>query len=409
MPTASDAFPTAWIRRFVPPAPTVNWLEWARAGTGALLGILATALVSGAVAATPAGFVMLIAPMGASSVLLFAAPASPLAQPWSIVGGNLVAALVGVTCARWIGDPVTASAAAVALAIALMFPLRCLHPPAGAVALTAVLGGPTVAAQGYGFALVPVALNSIILLAVALAYNNATGRRYPHAAAPDRTADHGTADAAPGRRVGFTPADLDAVLHSYNEVIDVTRDDLDALFRQAEMRAYHRQFGEVTCADIMSRDVVSVSPDTPAERIRVLLREHRIKAVPVVDADRRVLGTVTRFDVLEDALWSPHRSRVGNLVRLVRHSVAGRPGGALTAAELMSRPARTATANRPIAELVPPMSDEGLHHVPVVDAAGRLVGIVTQSDLIAGLYRGRVTGRSDYRDWGVNGWRRRDA
>ncbi|VEA74072.1 HPP family [Serratia rubidaea] len=82
-----------------------------------------------------------VAPMGASAVLLFAVPASPLAQPWSIVGGNLVAALIGVSCGKLIGDPGLACGVAACLAIGVMFKLRCLHPPSGAVALTAILGG----------------------------------------------------------------------------------------------------------------------------------------------------------------------------------------------------------------------------------------------------------------------------
>lgn len=67
---------------------------------------------------------LLVAPMGASAVLLFAVPASPLAQPWSIIGGNLVSATIGVTCANVIGDPTLAAALAVALAICGMFALR---------------------------------------------------------------------------------------------------------------------------------------------------------------------------------------------------------------------------------------------------------------------------------------------
>ncbi len=82
----------------------------------------------------------LVAPMGASAVLLFAVPSSPLAQPWSILGGNIAAALVGVTTALLITDPFLASAVAIGVAIAAMMTLRCLHPPSGAIALTAVLG-----------------------------------------------------------------------------------------------------------------------------------------------------------------------------------------------------------------------------------------------------------------------------
>ena len=70
------------------------------------------------------------------------------------------------------------------LAIAAMFTLRCLHPPSGAVALTAVLGGPAVASLGYGFVLWPVALNSVILLSIAVAFNGALRRNYHAAAEP---------------------------------------------------------------------------------------------------------------------------------------------------------------------------------------------------------------------------------
>ena len=103
---------------------------------------------------------LLIAPMGASAVLLFAVPSSPLAQPWSIIGGNTVAAIVGVTAAHFISAPVLAASIAIGVAIGAMFTLRCIHPPSGAVALTAVLGGPVITSMGYRFVLWPVLLNS---------------------------------------------------------------------------------------------------------------------------------------------------------------------------------------------------------------------------------------------------------
>ena len=90
-----------------------------------------------------------LAPMGASAVLLFAVPASPLAQPWSILGGNTVSALVGVSCALLLGHTGLAASAAGALAIAAMFALRCLHPPGGAVAVTAVMGGQALVLRGH--------------------------------------------------------------------------------------------------------------------------------------------------------------------------------------------------------------------------------------------------------------------
>jgi CBS domain-containing membrane protein len=146
-----------WLRSFVPPPGTVDRFERMRSCAGALFGLILTGLISRLTLGETVGAAWMIAPMGASAVLLFAVPASPLAQPWSIIGGNISAALIGVTCGLLVHDTLTAAALAGALAIGAMFGLRCLHPPSGAVALTAVLGGPAIHAMGYHFVLVPVA------------------------------------------------------------------------------------------------------------------------------------------------------------------------------------------------------------------------------------------------------------
>jgi CBS domain-containing membrane protein len=197
-----------------------------RGSIGALLGIALTGLVSTAWLGSTDDLPLLIAPMGASAVLLFSVPASPLAQPWSIIEGNLVAALIGVAAAHSIGSPLIAAAVAVGAALAAMSLLRCVHPPSGAVALTAVLGGPHIAALGYGFILVPVGLNSLLLTLAAIAYNNATGRSYPHHA---HVPVH---PHPPLTQLTLNPAELDEVLADYGETIDINRDDLAALFQE---------------------------------------------------------------------------------------------------------------------------------------------------------------------------------
>lgn len=168
----------AWLHIFRPAPINARRREMLAGCIGAWIGLTFTEIVSKAALGDLNPW--FIAPMGASAVLLFATPSSPLAQPWSIIGGNIVSALIGVTCAHNIGDPGLAASLAVSLAIAAMFALRCLHPPSGAVALTAVLGGPAVLATGYRFVLVPVAINSFFLLAAALLFNNLLRRRYPH-------------------------------------------------------------------------------------------------------------------------------------------------------------------------------------------------------------------------------------
>lgn len=218
-------------RHFLPHPLSTSYGERLRGGIGAFLGILLTGSICTAWLGSTNGLPLLIAPMGASAVLLFGVPASPLAQPWSIIGGNLVAALIGVTAAHWIASPVIAAAVAVGLSFAAMSLLRCVHPPSGAVALTAVLGNSHVAALGYGFVMVPVGLNSLLLAVTAIAYNNATGRSYPHHA-------HVPAHPHPPiAQLSLDPAELDEVLADYGEAVDISRDDLEALFQELLGRA----------------------------------------------------------------------------------------------------------------------------------------------------------------------------
>ncbi len=124
---------------------------------------------------------LLIGSMGASAVLVYGAPRSPLAQPRNLVGGHVVSALVGVACWKLLHPyPWLAAAVAVATAIALMHAIRMLHPPGGATALIAVVGSPELHDIGFYYVLVPATVGPVILLAVALLVNNVAGaRRYP--------------------------------------------------------------------------------------------------------------------------------------------------------------------------------------------------------------------------------------
>ena len=369
---------------------TVDARERGRDVLGAMLGLwVAGALTWWGWGATSP---WLAATMGASAVLLFAVPSSPLAQPWPVMVGNVMSALVGVAVFRWLGPTPAAAALAAGLALALMFPLRCVHPPGGAVAITAVLGQAAVHDLGFGFALVPVAVNSALLLVVALAWRRLT-RPAPVHAPVVHGSRHSTADPAPQDRVGLTTADLDAALRDFNQLVDIDRDALETLLRQAQMQAWQRRFGSVRCADIMSRDIVSVEFATPLNEAWALLHRHRIRALPVVDRARRVIGVVTLVDFLKQARLDPRDHR--SLGQRVRQLLAPTPGDYSDKAEvvgqIMSSPVQTADEQESVVELVPRLSDQGLHHVPVVDGERRLSGMVTQSDLVAALYRSQFS------------------
>jgi CBS domain-containing membrane protein len=374
---------SAWLRRFRPAPLAIGRLERVRVSIGALLGVGITGavmclLLPQAVGAMP----WLVGPIGASAVLLFALPSSPLAQPWPVLGGNTLSALVGVLCARWI-DPVwLAAAAAVAGAIALMLALRCLHPPGGAMALTAVLGGPAIDAAGFGFIVAPVALNSALLLATALLFHNATRHSYPRAMEQAAAAP----PAAAAGELGVTAEDLDFALEGQNDLLDIGREDLEALLHRAERHAWRRRIGGLSCADLVTKPVSAVNYGTHLEEAWHLLQRNGLKALPVIDGSRRVIGIVTAADFMKHAGVDGHESLARRLRRFVRriHTVtADRPE---VVGQIMNAPVQTISCAASVIDLVPLFAASGHRQIPIVDDEHRLFGMLSQFDLISALY-----------------------
>ncbi|RYF14989.1 MAG: HPP family protein [Comamonadaceae bacterium] len=308
-----------------------------------------------------------IAPLGATAVLLFGLPASPLAQPWPVFGGSVMSAAIGVACCHWLGATPAVAAVAGAAATGAMFALRCLHPPAGAVAMTAVLGGPAIQQLGFGFAAWLVPAGAASLLLAAYVFNNLAGRRYPHRGAA-RPHPHATADPLPSARL-LAKEDFDAAMASYGEVLDVGVDDLEEILVRAQLHAGRRRWGEVRCRDVMARDVVTVAPGTSLEAAWALLRRHAVQALPVVDGARRLVGIVSLHDFF-----------LASAARLPQPRTAARVG------DIMTRSVRVARPEGLLVDLVEAFSDGGLHHMPVLDADDRVLGMITQSDLVAGLF-----------------------
>lgn len=369
MPTAPPSSPPGAPRAWWPPAPTIDRREALRIALGAALGLL---LAGGLARLSHLGPVWLVAPLGASAVLVFGLPSSPLAQPWAVVGGNTLSALTGIATLHLVPDPVWAAGLAVGLAIAAMVPLRCLHPPGGAAALLTVLAG----VHDPRFALFPVLVNSAVLVAFGVAYNRFTGRRYPHVPAPP---------APVARR--FDDADIDAVLARHNMLMHTPRDELEGLLEEAELQAHGRRLRQWRCADIMTREPAIVDARTPLPEAWALLRRHAVKALPVVDAQRHVVGLVTQADFLRDARVDILEHPSGHPRWQVRSDAGGTVGGPAVVGQIMVRRVRVTRDDRPLAELVPIFSETGHHHLPVIDAERRLVGILTQTDMVRALQR----------------------
>jgi CBS-domain-containing membrane protein len=124
---------------------------------------------------------LLIGSFGASAVLIYGAVKSPFSQPRNLLGGHVISGIIGVACHRWCGDPVWLGAAlAVSLAVAAMLVTKTVHPPGGATALIAVIGGDKIYKLGFLYPFLPVGVGVLILLIVGLLVNNISrNRRYP--------------------------------------------------------------------------------------------------------------------------------------------------------------------------------------------------------------------------------------
>lgn len=334
--------------------------EVLRATLGALLGLglAAGLLMLGQAAGAPA--LGLIAPFGASTVLIFAASASPLAQPWPVVVGNLVSALVALAVVAVLPPGPWLAPVAVALAIAAMMGLRALHPPGGAVALLVALTVPEPAAF-----LVQVLAGSVLLVAAGVLWGLAAARPYPHAMNPARPP--AAAEPAP---LGLDPEVLVGILEAQEQTANLGPADLARLIEAAEEAAGADRLADLTCADVMTAAPVVLAPADTATAMAAAFGRSGFSALPVCEAGR-YLGIIAQIDLIR---------------------AMGRPDRKLLARDLMHAPEITPGPDTPLAALIAPVVHRGAPAVPVL-AEGRLVGMVTRRALTAALVR--MAGRGD--------------
>lgn len=272
---------------------------------GGFIAILGVIQVSG-LFVDPQDATLLVASMGASSVLLFAVPHGTLSQPWAVLGGHLVSALVGVSCAQVLGTTALAAAGAVGLAIGAMYYLRCIHPPGGATALVAVVGDDAVQALGYQFLITPVLLNVIVIVAVAVGFNYLFAwRRYPVWLQQAQQTD----EIRPDERGEISHGDFVYALSELDSYIDISEYELLRIYELATHRSRSRHLRQQTVrlggtysngeyGDAWSvRQVVDESPHADPERYMVIYKV-------VAGQGRRTSGCVSRA---EFARWAKYR------------------------------------------------------------------------------------------------------
>ena len=357
------------LRSLGPSSVASSPREAIRAGVGATfgLGVLGCLLVASGVDLHLGLY--LIAPFGATTVLVFAAPSSPLAQPWPTVVGSALSAAIGVAVTLLIDQPTIRVAVAVGLAVSAMILCRAVHPPAGAVAMSAALAPETIHALGFWFVLAPVTVGACVLVVLATAYGRATGRHYPF-----RQFD---AEPPAEDRLGLSEAELTDILARYRQSLNLGVADLARLIGAAELQAAGHRVEPLDAAAIMSTDLITVGPEATASELAALFGEHGFTSLPVVRPDGTFAGMVFQI----------------HLLLAIRDSSGRGPGArwrrrrtAIRAADIMDVDLPVAALDSSVGALLPQLGGHGCDAMPVLDGP-RIVGIVTRTDLIAGLAR----------------------
>ena len=250
---------------------------------------------------------ILIASMGASAVLLFAVPHGQLSQPWAVFGGHILSAIIGVSCAKWIPNELLAASMAVGLAIGVMYYLRCVHPPGGATALAAVVGGEGIHELGYQFVITPILINVCVILIVAVLYNYLfTWRRYPIALHCSQKDNQQTPNE--NYHNGISHADFVYALSQIDSFVDISEYDLLRIYDLATQQAQTKQlashkiklgayYSNGEYGDGWSvRYIVDESPNDNPEKDMLIYKV-------VAGYQRRTSATITKKDF---ARWAKH-------------------------------------------------------------------------------------------------------
>ncbi len=328
---------------------------------------------------------ILMASLGASAVILFAIPGSPLAQPWPFFAGQLVSALVGACAAYYVPDQAWAAGLAVGGAVLAMMTLRCLHPPGAASALAPVIGRLSGQQSDFDFILNPLGINVVLMLILAVLINRLVLRRdYPTRSVPSAPASDQALNR--GNLLGIDQADIDQVTSSFSQFLDIGADELHQIVTRLQLVNFQKNYGAMTCGDIMQKNIVTLEYATEVETGWALMHKQHLKVMPVLDRTQRLIGIVTRYDFLKNLKLTNYESFQEKWLRFIKRTPDISTDKPEAIGHIMTRRVSTLSADAPVAELIPLMVNEGHHHVPIVDQQGHFLGMVFESQLIAALF-----------------------
>ncbi|MBW6454153.1 MAG: CBS domain-containing protein, partial [Methyloprofundus sp.] len=275
--------------------------------------------------------------------------------------------------------------------VLIMLLLRCLHPPGSATALTPVLSGDSLTSLGFSLVLFPVVINVGIMLLMSLLINRwLMHREYPIHSPPQKIAiDHKSLN-PPSVQLGISEADFNQALDESNTFVDVSHTEIRNLLLHAEKYRYQRIHKTMLCTDIMNTSLLTVAYGTDVEEAWQMMQQHNLKAIPVIDKARRVIGIVTWHDFFKFINLSSYDSFQDKFRTFIRRTAKIETNKPESIGHIMTKSVITLSEDTPIVELVPLMSTTGLRQIPIVNKENRLVGMVYQAHLIAALYNQKM-------------------
>jgi CBS domain-containing membrane protein len=169
--------------------------------------------------------------------------------------------------------------------------------------------------------------------------------------------------------------------------MDVAPEDLSKLLVDAEKYSFARLKGNISCADIMEKDILTVEYGTGLEQAWQMMSSKKLKAMPVVDKSQRVIGIISWADFFKFTDLSPYANSLDKFRHFIRHTPDVTDNKPEVVGHIMSSVVTTVPESTHIAELVALMSTHGFRQIPVVNQESRLVGMVYQANLITILYQ----------------------
>ena len=317
-----------------------------------------------------AAYPIIVSSIGASAALLFIVPHSPLAQPWPLIGGQLVSAFVGMACAIHIPDAPLACGCAVSFSFLAMLLLRCLHPPGASTALAPIMGGAPLIAIGYDFVWQPVGINVLVILAMTLILSRFL-LRVPYPVMPQLKT-------TPPQKL--ISADIEHALKAMNTFIDVTQEDLSQLVQLAEQY----RFARIQCKDIMQREVISVTATMRIEKAWQLMYGQQLKALPVLDNNGSVIGIITWADFFKVLNTPSYKNFIQKFLGFFKRRGFKK---AKLVSDIMTKSVQTMNEQSSLTQLMALMSIKEHRQIPIINDAQQLVGIIYQGQLITALYK----------------------